>query len=153
MALPNQAPLSEVLKEARQRWTQTRRVAESIRDRSAAGPITGATVLGLMDNLRADLYYFQTVAATPGIGVYAQSQYEGAYDIGPDFTAFMAALTSTIDWIIAAAPKTAADGNGHEWLVVQRLDPTGARIERTFSTVETAGLRTVLDTLIATVTG
>lgn len=151
MALPNNPPLSEVLKEARQRWVQTKRISQNIRDRAASGPIPASTVLGLLDNLRTDLAYFTAVAATPNIGTYAQEQYGVTYLIGPDFTAFITAIEDTIAWIVAALPKAAPDVNGFEWVLLQRIDVDGNRIDRTFSVAQTAGLRTILDSLIATV--
>lgn len=110
--------------------------------------------LGLLDNMRTDLAYFQGVAATPGIGAYATEQYGDGYAIGPDFGAFTTALQGVVGWLIANIPREpvdALDPEGPRYLLLQTLDADGARTDRTFSTAQTAGLRTVLDALIATV--
>lgn len=153
MALPSGSPLNEILTQARQRWTITKRTCERIRDQSAASPIAGNVVLGLLDNLKEDLAYFQVIATTPGLGDYASAQYaDVGYDIGADFNAFMVELQNVIDWIIANIPKADPDGvDGPEYLLLQSLDAAGNRTNRMFSSAQTAGLRTVLDALIATV--
>lgn len=154
MPLPQEAPLSEVLRDARTRWTRTKITAQNVRARSAQGPIAANMVTGLLDNLRTDLAYFEGVATVPGIGPYAEAQYGDGYAIGPDFAAFTTALQAAIDWLLAAIPRLPEDPENPEaprYLLLQTLDEDGARVDRTFSTAQTAGLRTVLDTLIATV--
>lgn len=151
MALPFEAPLSEVLKDARVRWNQTKTLAQRLRDRSEAGPVSAETILDYLDSLVRDKAYFENVALTPGIGAYAADQYDG-YSIGADFTAFIAEIEACITWIVTALPTSDPDGQGNTWLLVERRDAlTGAKTIRTFSSAQTAGLRTVLDSLAAMV--
>lgn len=154
MALPQTPPLSKILHDARQRWTRTKTTAQNVRSRAASGPISATIAVGLLDNVRTDIAYFEAVAATPGIGAYAAEQYGSGYTIGPDFTAFVSALEDVRDWIVGALPRepvNPADPTGPRHLLLQTVAADGSRTDRTFSVAQTAGLRTVLDALIATV--
>lgn len=151
MPLPFDAPLSEVLKDARVRWNQTKTLAQRMRDRSENGQVAASTILEYLDTLVRDKAYFESVASTPGLGAYAAAQYDG-YTIGADFLAFINEIDACITWIVTNLPTSDPDAQGNSWLLVERRDPvTGMQIIRTFSSAQTATLRTALNSLIAMV--
>jgi len=121
-----------------------KRIAQNNRDRMAAGPITSGGILSLLDNINGALETVQVVRALDGIGQYAVAQL--GQDVANDFQAMVTELTACRDLIMAAIPK---DENGY--LLIETMDATGNRIERSFTTAQTAALRTALDALIATV--
>lgn len=146
MALPRQPPLQEVLREARKQWTRTADDAQGFRDRLAAGNVSAGSVLAHLEHIRNAITYFEGVAATPGISAYATDQYGSGYAIGPDFTAFITALEAVRDWIVANFPT-----DGSDYLLEKQIGPDGAVTVRQFAPAQTAALRTLLDTLVATV--
>jgi len=145
MAFPtSREMLATGLSRAQSQASSIKRIAQNNRDRMAAGPITAGGVLSLLDNLSGALATFQGVAGLAGIAAYAQDQL--GQDVAPDFSAMIAEVTACRDWIVSALPK---DGDGY--LLLETMDAQGSRTERTFSTAATAGLRTALDALIATI--
>lgn len=152
MALPTTPPLNEVLTQARERWLNLKISAIQARDRSASNDISAGYVLLVLDRLREDLSYFNSIASTPGLTQYARDQYaDQGMDIVADFNAMMNAITNTINWIVSALPKAPADGQGNEYLLLKTIDATGVRSDRLFTPAQTAGLRTQLDSIIATI--
>lgn len=86
------------------------------------------------------------IKVVPGLAAYARAQYDDpAYDVAAEFTAMLAKVGETIDWIVVAVPK---DASGY--MLVAKLTSTGQTI-RAFTTAQTANLRTELDELIATI--
>jgi hypothetical protein len=136
--------LANGLSRAQSQASTIKRIAENNRDRMAAGPITAGGVVSLMDNLSGALSVFQEVSALPGIAAYAQEQL--GEDVSADFAAMSSATQAARNWIVTALPK---DGDGY--LLLETMDASGNRTERTFGTAATAGLRTALDALIATI--
>lgn len=112
-----------------------------VKTASAAGPISGNLAIALHERLIADRARFQAIAAIPGIAAYAQDQEnDNAYDVAAEFTAMTAAIASVRDWIIANVTTTG-------WVTFS----TSGVATKTFSTAAAAGLRTQLDSLMATI--
>lgn len=113
-----------------------------------AGGSNADWLLGLLMRLRGMQTSLTELSATPGIAAYAREQ-EGdpEYDVVAEFTAMLATLDDTADWLANVMPK---DGSGY--LLLWTLDPnTGNRITRTFTGTQLASLGTKLQTLVNTV--
>ena len=148
MAYPaSRLTMHELLTRANQQANSIKQIAANNRDRMASGPITAEGTLALLDNLMGARSHLANAAARPNIAPYAQTQMGGdQLDVVASFNAMMAALDDAIDWIVTNFPRS-ADGA----LLTEELASDGTRTERTFSTAQTAGLRTALDALIATI--
>lgn len=96
-----------------------------------------------LHNYRADL---DRVRQVPGIGPYAQAQLGSpTLDVAAEFNAMLVAIDAVILWMRDNFPK---DANG--FLLAQTWGENGV-VDRQFSPAQTAGLRTQLSALIATV--
>ena len=138
--------LAAALDRAQSQADTIKRLSESANVSMAAGAVTSSFVLSLLANLRSAKDVFDETAALPGIVAYALDQLNDEIDVAAEFVAMTDALTAAGAWIITNIPK-AADGA----LKLEDMDAQGNRTERTFSTTATAPLRTLLDTLIATI--
>lgn len=147
MALPSRQPLAEVLSEARRTWANTRAACVTARQQSAAGPVQAHRIVALYDQLRRDAAHFRRIASTPGLADYARAQYaDEGVDVAADFGAMTTAIDSAVAWILAALPR---DAGGYPAL--HEVAQDGSIVLRTFTSAQTAGLRTRLDAIIATI--
>ena|ERR1043166_4600884 len=135
-------------------WQQARSLAaaiktqtQNVRAQSAAGTLGASVLLAYLTEVADVRTQLLIDAAVPGIGAYAQSQINDAtFDVSAAFTAMVNQLTSARDWIIANFPK---DASG--FLLAQTLAADGHQQDRVFTAAQTAGLRTTLDALLATI--
>jgi hypothetical protein len=117
----------------------------AVRAESAAGTVTSSRILGLYIDLQDAKARFNTAAAVPGLAAYAQAQTnDNAYDVAAAFTAMVAAISGTIQWITDNYPQSGG------FLQSQAFSGTTI-IDRTFTAVATAGFRTQLDSVIAAI--
>lgn len=124
--------------------------ASNLSAQCAAGPVQASVILNLLTVLADAKLNLTKCAAVPGLATYAQAQ-TGDANIATEFTAMSSALDAVTQWVIANFP-TGSDGTGTYLLVTQFTpDNTGRTQQRTFTTVQTAGLKTVLDALVATI--
>ena len=111
------------------------------------GVASANQIFQLMDNIRAPLTIFNQVAAIPGIAAYAQAQFDDpTYDVAANFTAMVNALNAVVAWVMANFPK---DTGG--FVQAYTLAANGDRVPVTFTSVQTAGLASALNTLIASI--
>lgn len=122
--------------------------ANTLRTASAAGPVTGRSIIKFSAELADHQTQLSLLAQVPGLGAYAQQQIsDETFDIGATYAAMSAQITATISWITTNMPK---DGSGY--LLIESFDgQTGKTVGRTFSTAQTTTLRTVLEALVATI--
>ena len=124
---------------------QAKQLAQQSRDAMAAGTVSGNVIRQLLDRLLIAKTTFQSVAAVPGIAAYAQAQEgDGAYDVAAEFTAMTDAIDDVGAWILANVPTSGGYVQMEQW------SASGVSV-RQFTTAQTAGLRTQLDALIATI--
>lgn len=148
MAFPSNTTrrsLSAGLSRAQSTAGSIKRIATNNRNHMAQGPITASGVLSLLDNLRAAHRDLTEIAEMNGIAEYAQEQLE-VEDVATDFNSMLVAIEAASGWIITNFPR-ADDGA----LKTEDMSPQGERTERSFSSSSTAGLRTHLDTVIASI--
>ncbi len=127
----------EALKLKRQ--SQQLRDATAARDVPMSRLVNSATQLGVM---RAA---FVETRDAPGVATYASANL-GIADVVAELNAVIAAIDSTIAWIVANAPT-----NGGGFLAIETLNADGTTTKRMAATAQTAGLRTELDALILTI--
>jgi ribosomal protein L14 len=111
----------------------------------AAGNVNSSTILGIYVRLKRDDTALAAAAATPGIVDYARDQKNNqSLDVAAEFTAMRNALANAISWVDTNFP--AAGG------YIQSHQISGGTVtERAFTPAQTAGFRTVLNAVIATI--
>ena len=125
---------------------RVKRHAQLLRDASLA-PTKASLILGTMDSLLTTRDAMQALSTTPGLEAYARAQVnDPALDLAADFSTMIANINAVRDWIVSNVPKDASN-----YLLIQTIAATGARVDREFNGVSLGGLRTVLDTLIASI--
>lgn len=145
MAYPT-GMLSLVLEDIDRRAVSVKTYATQVRTEAAAGNIPSSRILDLFINLRQERGLLATAAATPGIAQFARDQKNNqSLDVVAEFNAMLAAIDGTTTWINTNFPK---DGGG---FLLERTLGVNSPIDRTFTPAQTAGLRTQLDSLIATI--
>jgi len=120
---------------------------QTLRDRSASGPVNREDVVELMRTLASTLVGWAETKALAGIGPYAQDQLgDSSLDVGAEFTAMETEATSLRDWIFTNFPKDASGA----WLV-REYGSDGSITQLTFTSAQMGGFRTRADSLIATI--
>lgn len=110
----------------------------------AAGPVTATLILDdLLAELRSSRSVFTASLNTSGILVYAKDQFgDATIDLLTDLTTLIAGIDAVIAWIVK---NFSTDVEG--FLQSSTLSIDGTLTDRNFSTVETAGLRVLLQRL------
>jgi hypothetical protein len=145
MAYPT-GMLAFVLEGVDSRALKVKTYCQSLRTASAAGPVQSGVVISTFMSLRQDRAALVTAAATPGIVQYARDQKNNqTLDVVAEFNAMVAAIDQVTNWITTNFPK-AATGE-----LLERTLGSEGPIEVTFTSAQTAGLRTQLDSLIGTI--
>lgn len=137
-------------------WDSARTTASMLKTKtnalntaSAAGPISSSLILDYATYLADAKSILLLASAVPGIAVYAQEQInDPTFDIAASFNGMMTAINDTIAWVIANFPK---DANGFLLARNFTADNSGRTQDRQFTTAQTAGLRTTLTALAATI--
>jgi hypothetical protein len=123
--------------------------AVNLRSASVAGAITSDTMLVYIANLAEWRTSLIAISQLPGMVAYARAQINDPnVDIAAEFNAMIAGLDGVVSWVVTNFPK---DGSGFLLAKTFNADNSGRTVDRTFSAAQTAGLRTVLDTLIAAI--
>lgn len=145
MAMPT-GLLSSALKEIDQSVIAVKGLTSAINTAATAGFISSSSIFAYYARLKAERNRLNTLQSKPGLAAYAQSQYNnGALNIAAEFTLMFNAIDATLAWIETNLPK---DGNG--FLLISTLGTNGP-VDRQFSQAETAGFRTQLAALLATI--
>lgn len=129
-------------------YSEAKRLANSLKtycqqvsDASAAGPISGNVAIQLHERLISDRARFIAIRDIPGIAAYVSAQEDDVtYNVATEFNAMVAAVEATRDWLIANVATTG-------WVTFS----TSGVATKTFSSAATAGLRTQLAALMATI--
>lgn len=136
--------LAEGLMRARSQAASIKAIAANNSTAMKAGSISSSGVFSLLDNLLGAKNILSQAAALSGMDTYAEAQL--GQSISADFTAMMNAITDVINWVVQNFPK---DTDGY--LQTATMNSDGTRIERSFTSAQTAGLATLLDALVATI--
>ena len=121
--------------------------AQILRDTSAAGNIGFTLIERFFEFIVAANARFEQLKAVPGIAQYAKDQVDNQLiDIVAEFNAMQTAIVDVITWVTTNIPK---DGSGY--LLVRQIDVGNNIVDRQFTPAQSAGLRTQLDALLATI--
>lgn len=113
-----------------------------------AGPVDTNWIFNALDVMRGAIANFNRFKAVGGLDSYATAQVPGyAGTMSADINTTIAAIQACIDWIVANFPKDSTN----TWILAEQLVADGTRTPRSFTSVQTAGLQTRLQTLIATI--
>lgn len=119
---------------------------QSLRNASAAGNIHAMQIIDWFVSIGGLRTQLSNLSSAPGLAGYAKTECADVnYDVAAEFTAMLAAIDTSLAWVTTNFPK---DGNG---FILSHTFVAGVYTARTFTTGETATLRTVLDALIATI--
>lgn len=114
---------------------------------AANGTVSASTIIDYVTNLARVRAELTALAATPGLGPYAQAQENNpGLNIAAEYQAMIDQVIATTTWIAANFPQ---DGTGYK--LAFTLAANGDMVWRSFDAASLAGLRTVLDALIATI--
>lgn len=135
-------------------WAIARGIAAEVKTRSVllrstslAGPISAWSIIDYATFLADAKVAFARCSSLSGINAYAQAQIgDATINVATEFSNMVSQLNATVAWIIANFPK---DGGG--FLLAATWLADGRITYRTLTTAQTAGLRTALDALIATI--
>lgn len=146
MAFPTNSTrrsLASALDRAQSQADSIKRICQNNKDRMTAGTITSGGLLSLLDNLIGAKTILSEAAGLDGMGEFAEAQI--GQTVTEDFTAMMSAIDAAGAWIVTNFPKAGGYLQAESW------GAGGARTERTFSSTDTANLRTLLDAVIAAI--
>lgn len=145
MAFPTQLSLQDGLRQAQNDAAQLKTYCQQVSTATAAGAVSANLLVEVFWRLVQVKERFDLAAAVSGMAAYAQAQLgNGSLDIAAEFTAMVAAVVATREWMITHFPS-----NGG-YILKDQLTAAGV-VVRQFSPAETAGLRTQLTALIATI--
>lgn len=137
--------LADGLAESRRLARNIKNRSQSLHDQSAVGDISARGIAIYADEMKQIDDRLNVLRQIPGMQQYARDQYNNqSLDIATEFTTMRNTLQTTITWIVTNLPQ------GARWLeqeefVADRL------VERMLNSTQTAGLRTELLALIATI--
>lgn len=128
----------------KQRLRAFRVYTQSVRDACAAGSVSANLLIEYYLRLVQEKAANTAAAAVDGIGQWAQDMDGGVgYDVAAEFTAVNTAIDNTRNWISTNFPSSGG------YIQKDQLTVDGVTV-RSFSSAQTAGFRTVLDALLAT---
>lgn len=114
---------------------------------SAAGNVPAALIVRYVEALASANDDFARYTAVPGLVAYVREQInDPAIDIVAEYQTMLAQINAVRGWIIANFPK---DAGG--FLLYHSFGADGRIVQRTLTPAQTAGLRTQLAALIATI--
>lgn len=120
--------------------------AQAVRTRSAAGPIEAREVVTLADQLANANDRLARYTVVPGLLAYVREQInDPTIDIVAEYNAMLAQINAVRTWVINNFPKDASN-----YLLYHTFGADGRIVQRTLTSAQTAGLRTQLDALLAT---
>lgn len=139
--------LSFVLEDIDRTIAEVKSRSQAVRTESANTDIPSSRILDLYLFLAQSRVSLSAAGATPGIGAYAQqAKNNPTLDVVAAFNSVISALDAVTAWIQANFPKDVATQ-----ALLAKIFSSNTIIDRTFPPASTAGFRTVLDALIATI--
>lgn len=124
-----------------------KRKAQSLHT-STLSSCTATLILNVVRDILSARDALAQLAGTPGLEAYARDQIEDpTLNLAVEYNAMIAAINAVRDWVFVNIPKEAVTG----YLLIETLTTELVRVDREFSSVSLGGLRTVLDTLIASI--
>jgi hypothetical protein len=113
-----------------------------------SGPVDANWIFNAADIMRNTISSFNRFSGVVGLNAYATAQipnYAGTMTV--DIAATVMSVQGCLDWIVLNFPKDTTA----TFVLAYILNADGTRTARSFTTVQTAGLQTKLQALIATI--
>ena len=140
--------LAETLLTARNHIANVRNLAQGAFTTLAAGPVDTNYVVKFMGECRTLIAAIAQWKLVSGIDAAATAQWPGyAGNLTTDLTAVSNAAQAMIDWIVTNFPK-----DGNNFMLGFQLAADGTLTPRSFTSGQTAGLRTAITNFLATIT-
>lgn len=138
--------LARVYQQITDEAAEIKRQAASLRAQAAAGNVQSTQILDWFIGLGSSRVTIAALASTPGLADYARNESSNeSYDVAAEYTTMLAAIDGSMAWVTTNFPK---DGSGY---LLARQFSGNTIVDRSFNTAATAGLRTLLDSLTATI--
>jgi len=150
MALPNSTTpfLNQALNQILGRAAGIKADATNALAALQGGPVTTSFVFNMIDQMNDAISTLNRFKNTTGLNTYATAQVPNyAGTMTTDINAVISAAQACIDWVVSNFPKD----NTNTWLLAYQLAADGTRSQRSFSTAQTSGLQTLMQSLIATI--
>lgn len=126
--------------------------AEQQKALSLASNLDMYQVRGFFDTLVQCNVFFVSASAVTGLASYLNTEKGGVVaDPVAEFTAMRNAVVSVLDWLRTNVPGGTFDGNNYKLAVLFPAGNSTSSSFLKFTAAQTATYRTVLDTLIGTV--
>lgn len=147
MAYPNsrlRRTLARAFTNADSTVIRLRRLSNTWIAQMAAEPVTASLILDdILAELKSSRVTLVDSRDTSGILAYARDQFDDVtIDLPAEFTALIVALDTVITWVVDNFPTGTGD-----FLQRYLIAPDGTLTDRSFSSAQTAGLRTQLQAL------
>src|SRR3972149_10873115 len=114
----------------------------------SAGPVSSDYIFRLLDHLRDAMVALNTWKSVTGLDARATGDCPGYLGtLSTEITTTVNAAQTCIDWVVTNFPKD----NTAVFILSHQLNADGTRTPRSFSSAATAGLRTQLNALVATI--
>lgn len=139
--------LRQILKEIISIARAIKSASTSMLDQSAAGDVSAHDIALLANDFQIHDDRLSSLETAPGLLQHAKDHFnDQTFNATAEVTSLKVATASTITWIDANIPKSA----GGRWLEIEEI-VAGRVVERTLTPAQTAGLRTELTALLATI--
>jgi hypothetical protein len=146
MTFPTRPSLQVVWQQFAARAATLKRYCQEFTTASAARAMSASDLEEMLSHLAGFSTYAKASALTPGLEDYVKAQYaDSAINIVTEYNTMIAAVDAAIAWIAGNVPKSGGYVQLDQWA------NNGTITRRTFSTASLAGLRTVLDSVAATI--
>lgn len=150
MAFPtefNKRALAFVLTEAQSLALAIKRQAQQVNERSLTGNMSASEVLDYQVRLKGQQDRLEELKTTPGIGVFAQDQFDDVlFDISVEFDDMLTEIQAVLTWIRVNLPVSAAG-----FVEAQMIETDDSITLKTFSSAAASTFRTQLNQLIVSI--
>lgn len=149
MSLPSTTnSLEQVLVNILSLAQQTKAQASNALQTMQSQSISTTFVFRFLDQMGNILSAFTTFAATSGLNAYASANLPGyTGTLTTDINNVISAGNACINWVYTNFPRD----NTSTWILCYQLNSDGSRSDRTFTSNQTAGLQSLLQTFIASI--
>jgi len=140
--------LNTILTQVQQLCGNWRSYAQQAVTTLAAGSVNSDYVFSFLDVMRSNWTRLGVLAGAPGLDAYATQAIQGyAGTLSVDITATRNAAVAVVNWVVTNFPKDSTNS----FILSHTLNGDGTRTPRIFTSTDTAGLRTALNSFIATI--
>jgi hypothetical protein len=140
------------LSEAKRLALRAKAFAQAHSSAMAAGNVSANLVLQVLQEFKSLIERWGIIAASPGIGPYAQDQEnDPGYNVAAEFTAMRNAAIAVRDRIIADIPKATAPAGVAGRIAIHTLEADGGLTTAIFTPAQTLQLQADLNSFIAAI--